>query len=45
MTENATCPRVLGCDVGKNTIVIFDSLTDSTQTVENTLIWVFPSLT
>jgi transposase len=37
MTENATCARVLGCDVGKDTIVIFDSLTGATQMVDNTL--------
>ena len=37
MTENATCPRVLGCDVGKDTIVIFDSLTGTTQTVDSTV--------
>lgn len=37
MTENATCPRVLGCDVGKDAIVIFDSLTATTQTVDNTV--------
>ena len=37
MTENATCPRVLGCDVGKDTIVIFDSLTGTTRTVDNTV--------
>lgn len=37
MSENSTCPRVLGCDVGKDTIVIFDSLTGTTQTVENTV--------
>ena len=37
MTENTTCTRVLGCDVGKDTIVIFDSLTATTQTVDNTL--------
>ena len=37
MTGNTTCPRVLGCDVGKDTIVIFDSLTGTTQTVDNTV--------
>jgi len=37
MSENATSPRVLGCDVGKDSVVVFDSLTATTQTVENTV--------
>ena len=37
MSENATSARVLGCDVGKDSVVVFDSLTATTQTVKNTV--------
>ncbi|NBD94920.1 MAG: transposase [Gammaproteobacteria bacterium] len=36
MAEVTNPQRVLGCDVGKDTIVIFDSLTSTAQTVANT---------
>ena len=35
MAEATNPQRVLGCDVGKDTIVIFDSLTGTVQTVDN----------
>ena len=38
MPSHATVPsRFLGCDVGKNTIVVFDDATGTTRSVENTL--------
>ena len=36
MTEATNRQRALGCDVGKDTIVIFDSLTGTARTVDNT---------
>lgn len=37
MTRNAREPRVLGCDVAKNTVVMCDSATGTTHTVDNNL--------
>jgi len=36
MSQNSTTPRVLGCDVGKDMIVVFDTATASTRTIDNT---------
>lgn len=37
MTQNATCPpRVIGCDVGKSTITVFDAATGRTSEIANT---------
>jgi transposase len=37
MTQNATCPpRVIGCDVGKSTITVFDTATGRTTELANT---------
>lgn len=36
MSQNSTTPRVLGCDVGKDTIFVFDTATASTHTIDNT---------
>jgi hypothetical protein len=34
---NATVPpRVIGCDVGKSTVVVFDSLTGQIRQLDNT---------
>jgi transposase len=36
MTQNATCPpRVVGCDVGKSTITVFDTATGRTTELAN----------
>ena len=36
MSQTSTPPRVLGCDVGKDTIVVFDTETSSSHTLDNT---------
>ena len=37
MTRNATCPsRVIGCDVGKSTLTVFDTATGRTTELANT---------
>lgn len=37
MTQNATCPpRVIGCDVGKSAITVFDAATGRTSEIANT---------
>lgn len=36
MADRTNCPQILGCDVGQDSIVIYDSLSGTTRSVDNT---------